>query len=298
MLAIKDETFDSTFPFAPHYHDIDGFQMHFVDEGNGEPIVLLHGDPSWGYLYRKFIPVLSRRHRCIVPDHMGMGKSGVPQEPYPYRLEHHIANLENLLLHLDIHNSTLVLHDWGGPVGLGFATRHPERIKRLVLMNTWSFAPWPGGPFPRLLDMIRSARGEKFVLEKNGYLEPALLGTTFHTENLTQVVMDAYRAPFPTPESRLAMLCWSRDIPVSEKGPSYAEMKRIEQGLLHFANIPILLVWGMKDPVLSEPVLRMWQRIYPHATTYQIEDASHFLQEDAAERIVHCLEEFLDTNPS
>ena len=297
MLAIKDETFDGTFPFAPHYHDIDGFQMHFVDEGNGEPIVMMHGDPSWGYLYRKFIPVLSRHHRCIVPDHMGMGKSGVPQEPYPYRLEHHIANLENLLLHLDIHNSTLVLHDWGGPVGLGFATRHPERIKRLVLMNTWAFAPWPGGPFPRLLDMIRSARGEKFVLEKNGYLEPALLGTTFHTENLTQVVMDAYRAPFPTPESRLAMVCWSRDIPVSETDPSYTEMKRIEQHLLHFANTPILLVWGMKDPVLAEPVLRMWQHIYPYTTTHEIEDASHFLQEDAPERIVSWIEEFLDANP-
>ena len=297
MLAIKDETFDGTFPFAPHYYDINGFQMHFVDEGKGELIVMVHGDPSWGYLYRKFIPALSRRHRCIVPDHMGMGKSGVPQEPHLYRLEHHIANLENLLLHLDIHNSTLVLHDWGGPVGLGFATRHPERITRLVLMNTWAFAPWPGGPFPRLLDMIRSARGEKFVLEKNGYLEPALLGTTFHTENLTQVVMDAYRAPFPTPESRLAMVCWSRDIPVSETDLSYAEMKRIEQHLRHFANTPILLVWGMKDPVLAEPVLRMWQHIYPHTTTHEIEDASHFLQEDAPERIISWIEEFLDANP-
>jgi len=147
------------------------------------------------------------------------------------------------------------------------------------------------------LEMIRSTRGEKFVLEKNGYLEPALLGTTFHSENLTQVVMDAYHAPFPTPESRLAMLCWSRDIPVSETDPSFAEMKRIEHNLSRFAGTPTLLLWGMKDPVLSEPVLRMWQRIYPHAVTREIEDASHFLQEDAAERIVHWIEEFLDANP-
>jgi pimeloyl-ACP methyl ester carboxylesterase len=297
VITIKDETFDGTFPFAPHYHDINGFQMHFVDEGNGEPIVLVHGDPSWSYLYRNFIPALSQHHRCIVPDHMGMGKSGVPQKPHPYRLQHHIANLESLLLNLDLHNITLVLHDWGGPVGLGSATHHPERIKRLVLMNTWAFAPWPAGPFPRLLEMIRSTRGEKFVLEKNGYLEPALLGTTFHTENLTQLVLDAYRAPFPTPESRLAMLCWSRDIPVSETDPSYAEMKRIEHNLSHFATTPTLLVWGMKDPVLSEHVLRMWQHIYPHAVTREIEDASHFLQEDAAERIVSWIEEFLDANP-
>lgn len=155
--------------------------MHFVDEGMGEPVVLVH--PTWGYLYRKFIPPLLKHRRCVVPDHMGMGKSGTPQEPYPYRLRHHIANLEALLLDLDLDSP----------------------------MNTWAFAPWPRGRFPRLLELIRSEKGERFVLEKNGYLEPALLGTTSHPENLTKTIMDAYRAPFPTPESRLALLCWSRD---------------------------------------------------------------------------------------
>ena len=297
MIDIRSETFDGTFPFAPHYADINGFEMHFVDEGRGEPIVLVHGDPTWGYLYRTFIPILSQRRRCIVPDHMGMGKSGIPRDAYPYRLRHHVANLEALLLHLDLHQMTLVLHDWGGPVGLGFATRHPDRIKRLVLMNTWACAPWPGGPFPRLLELIRSERGEKFVLEKNGYLEPALVGTTHRPENLTKTVLDAYRAPFPTPESRLALLCWSRDIPVQETDPSYPEMKRIEEGLVRFTGTPTLLVWGMRDPVLPESVLRTWQRIYPQATAAEIEDASHFLQEDAPERIVLCIEEFLEANP-
>ena len=297
MIDIRAETFEGSFNFAPHYHDINGFAMHFVDEGRGEPIVLVHGDPTWGYLYRKFIPTLSQRHRCIVPDHMGMGRSGTPREPYPYRLHHHVANLEALLLHLELRELTLVLHDWGGPVGLGFATRHPDRIKRLVLMNTWACAPWPGGPFPRLLELIRSERGERFVLEKNGYLEPALVGTTHRPENLTKTVLDAYRAPFPTPESRLALLCWSRDIPVHETDPSYSEMKRIEEALVRFIGTPTLLVWGMRDPVLPESVLRMWQRIYPQATAAEIEDASHFLQEDAPERIVLCIAEFLEAHP-
>jgi haloalkane dehalogenase len=297
VIAIKDETFDGTFPFAPHHHEVNGFAMHFVDEGSGEPVVLVHGDPTWGYLWRKVIPPLSKHRRCIVPDHMGMGKSGTPREPYPYRLRHHIANLESLLLRLDLHEVTLVLHDWGGPVGLGFATRHANRIKRLVLMNTWTFAPWPGGPFPRLVELIRSERGEKFVLEKNGYLEPALLGTTHHPENLTKTVLEAYRAPFPTPESRRALLCWSRDIPVSETDPSYTEMKEIEQGLAQFARTPTLLVWGMRDPVLPASVVHRWQRIYPHATTREIADASHFLQEDAPERIIGWIEEFLEANP-
>lgn len=293
MLEIRDESFEGTFPFVPRYHEVNGFAMHFVDEGAGEPIVLVHGDPTWGYLWRQFIAPLSRHRRCIVPDHMGMGKSGAAEEPYPYRLRHHVANLESLLLHLDLHEMTLVLHDWGGPVGLGFATRHPERIKRLVLMNTWAFAPWPGGPFPRLIELIRSDKGEKFVLEKNGYLEPALLGTTHYPENLTGIVLNAYRAPFPTPASRRALLWWSRDIPVSETDASYAEMKRIEEGLSRFAGTPTLLVWGMRDPVLPASVLRRWQSLYPHATACEIEDASHFLQEDAPDRIMKWLAEFL-----
>jgi len=297
VIAIRDETFDGTFPFAPHYHEVNGFAMHFVDEGTGEPIVLVHGDPTWGYLWRRFIPPLARRRRCIVPDHMGMGKSGVPEGPYPYRLHHHVANLESFLLHLDLHGMTLVLHDWGGPVGLGVATRHPERIKRLVLMNTWAFAPWPCGPFPRLLELIRSDRGERFVLEKDGYVEPALLGTTHHPEHLTPTVLGGYRAPFPTPASRRALLCWSRDIPVREADPSYGEMKRIEEGLARLAEKPTLLVWGMRDPVLSEDVLRRWQRIYSQAVTLEIEDASHFLQEDAPERILSGIERFLDAHP-
>ncbi|HEY6543007.1 MAG TPA: alpha/beta fold hydrolase [Ktedonobacteraceae bacterium] len=297
MIGIKDETFGGSFPFAPHYYANNGFDMHYVDEGKGEPVVMLHGDPTWGYLYRAFIPTLSQRHRCIVPDHMGMGKSGVPLESYPYRLQHHIANLEALLLHLDLQDITLVVHDWGGPVGLGFAVRHPQRIKRLVLLNTWAFAYWPGGPFPRLLEIIRSEHGENFVLKRNGYLEPALLGTTQHTGNLTPTVIEAYKAPYPTPETRTALLCWSRDIPVQESDPSYAEMKRIEEGLPQFSNRPILIIWGMKDPVLPPSVLRLWQELYPQATTHEIEDASHFLQEDAPERVVAYIDDFLRTNP-
>ncbi len=145
---IECETFGDTYPFAPNYRHVNGFNMHFVDEGEGDPIVLLHGDPTWGYLWRNFIPVLSERARCIVPDHMGMGKSEVPRQPYPYRLAHHVANLEALLIGLNLRQITLVVHDWGGPVGLGFAIRQPDRIKRLVITNSWASARWPGRTIP------------------------------------------------------------------------------------------------------------------------------------------------------
>ena len=297
MIALRDETFAGTFPFTPHYHAVNGVLLHYVDEGEGDPVVLVHGDPTWGYLYRRFIGPLARTRRCIVPDHMGMGKSETPRSPYPYRLVHHRENLEALILALDLRQITFVLHDWGGPVGLGVASRHPERVKRLILMNTWAEAPWPGAPFPRLIEIVRSARGERFVLQRNAYVEPALRGTAYRPERLTEAVLDPYRAPFPTPESRLALLSWSRDIPVAESDPSFPEMKEIEQRLPLFAGVPILLVWGMGDPVLGLPVLRSWQRRYPHARTHEIYDASHFVPEDAPEQVVRAIEAFLDTHP-
>jgi haloalkane dehalogenase len=297
MLELETETFAGTFPFPPHYLDLGHFRMHYVDVGTGDPVVLLHGDPTWGYLFRRFIPRLSERGRCIVPDHMGMGKSGVPSLPYPYRLQHHVANLETLLLSLDLREVTLALHDWGGPVGLGFAIRQAARIKRLILMNTWAFAEWPGAPLPRLLEIIRSPRGEAFVLARNGYVRPALLGTTAHPEHLTARDLDAYLAPFPTPESRRALLCWSRDIPIAAGDASYAEMRRIEDGLSRFTTIPVQLIWGMQDPVLPPTVLRRWQAIYPQAVTCEIGEASHFLQEDAPDRVLEEIERFLAAHP-
>jgi cis-3-alkyl-4-acyloxetan-2-one decarboxylase len=293
MTGIRDETFGGAYPFTPRFFDAWNFTMHYADEGEGEPVILLHGDPTWGYLWRKFIPALSKERRVIVPDQMGMGKSGTPGKPYPYLLRHHIANLEALITSLGLSYITLIIHDWGGPVGLGFAVRHPELIKRIVLTNTWAFARWPGAPFPRLIEMIRSPRGESFVLDKNGYVQRAMSGTVNYPEKITKEVMDAYLAPFPTPESRRALLCWSRDITVNENDPSWEEMKHIEENLSLFSEIPVLVVWGMLDPVLPLSVLEMWKRVYPHADVREIPDASHFLQEDAPDEVIEAIERFL-----
>jgi haloalkane dehalogenase len=293
MPVIKDETFGGEYPYAPRFYGACGFMMHYIDEGEGEHVLMLHGDPTWGYLWRKFIAALSRKRRVIVPDHMGMGKSDAPAEPYPYLLRHHVANLEALVISLGLSDITLIIHDWGGPVGLGFAVRHPHLVKRLVITNTWAFARWPGAPFPKLIEMIRSPRGEQFVLEKNGYVARAMAGTVNYPEKLTPEVMSAYLAPFPTPESRKALLCWSRDITVGEGDASWDDMKRIEDSLHLFSNIPVLIVWGMLDPVLPPDVLEMWKSVYPRAQVREIPDASHFLQEDAPDAVLEAIVEFL-----
>jgi haloalkane dehalogenase len=142
--------------------------------------------------------------------------------------------------------------------------------------------------------MIRSPRGEQFVLEKNGYVARTITGTVNYPEKVTDEVMAAYLAPFPTPESRRALLCWSRDIPVDEGDPSWDEMAAIEKNLGMFSNIPILIVWGMLDPVLPPNVLDMWKRVYPHARAVEIPDASHFLQEDRPDAVLNAIKEFLE----
>jgi cis-3-alkyl-4-acyloxetan-2-one decarboxylase len=223
---------------------------------------------------------------------MGMGKSGRPPFPPPYRLAQHVRNLERLVLMLDLRGLTLVLHDWGGPIGLGVAARHPERIARLVLMNTWAHAHWPGPPFPRLVELIRSPRGGRFVLEKNGWVTAALRAMS-RPERLDESALDAYLAPYPTAESRQVLLSFSRDIPVAEGDASFAELRRTEEALPQFSDRPVLLVWGMQDPVLPPNVLDRWRETFPHAEVYEIEGASHFLQEDAPERVLQCLASFL-----
>src|ERR1700758_1242827 len=130
-----DETFNGTFPFKPHFCESAGFRMHYVDEGKGEPIICLHGEPTWGYLYRKFIPLLSRTHRVIVPDHMGFGKSETPQDK-EYTLRTHVENLVALIKELDLWDITFVVQDWGGPISGAYTVRHSERVKCFCLMNT------------------------------------------------------------------------------------------------------------------------------------------------------------------
>jgi haloalkane dehalogenase len=289
-----DWTFGGAWPYAPRFFQHQGVELHYVDEGVGEPIVMLHGNPTWGYLYRNFIGPLSDAHRCVVPDHMGFGRSAKPLDQ-PYTLARHIENFTALMHELDLSDITLVMQDWGGPIGLGFAVEHADRIKRLVILNTWAFLIAEGTRLAPLLELFRQPHiGEAMVQGLNMFVEGFLPAGIYHKEKL-DAFMPAYRAPFPNWNSRIGTLAFPRDIPVGDAHPSAPTMRGVQDNLRRI-NVPTTIIWGVQDPAIPPPVIDAWKSFYPHAEEHRLETASHFLQEDEPERIVELINVFLRKN--
>ncbi|MBD3194200.1 MAG: alpha/beta fold hydrolase [Candidatus Lokiarchaeota archaeon] len=284
---LKVETFEGTYPFKPHYEEINGFNMHYVDEGEGDPIVCVHGMPTWSFLYRKFIKTLSQNHRVIAPDQMGFGKSDVPQDK-EYIMEEHVENLTKLLLRLELNNITLVIQDWGGPIGLGFAVDHPERISRLVIMNT-SVGVMKAGRKPWYAPLVEKGIYKKFIMNIGGVIK----GGIYNKEKISEIMINAYKAPFPVEEYYIGAFAWPKDIPVGEDHPSAEIMKHVRSNLNKLGEKEKILIWGMKDPIFPKKMIEWWKRIYSDIDVYKIEDASHFLQEDAPEEIISIIKRFL-----
>lgn len=282
----------AAFPFESRFQRVAGGGMHYVDEGSGSPVLLLHGNPTWSFLYRRFIPPLAERHRVVAPDHLGFGLSDKPAGA-PYGLEWHIRNLTDLIRALDLTDITLVVQDWGGPIGLGFATEHADRIAKLVVLNTWAFTLPGGAQLAPFLAWIREPnRGERLVLEENFLVERGIPQGIHDQKRVTPELMAAYRAPFPDARSRRSILAQVRDIPVGSSGQSAPRMAAIQAGLQRL-KLPVCIIWGERDPVFSEQVLQLWRLHFPSAEVHLLADASHFLQEDAPDEIIAIMQEFL-----
>jgi len=271
--------------------------MHYVDEGprDGRPIVLVHGNPTWGFLYRNFIgPLAEAGHRAIVPDHLGFGRSDKPSDPGLYHIPRHVERLEALLESLDLNDAVVVVQDWGGPIGLSWAVAHPERVSGLFVMDTFA-GPHQSLPVPLRLFRAHGV-GELLVqgfdLFVRGFLFQA---GVVHRERLSADVRRAYLAPHPTWSSRTGELVFPREIPdpASATGPVAELLTQLEHGLeQHFRSKPARIMWAMRDPAFTPTVLERWQRILPDAPVTRIENASHYLQEDAHEQIVPQLVSF------
>ena len=290
-MTVDRARFASEYAFRSRFHDLDGLRYHYLDEGSGEPLLMVHGNPTWSFLYRRLIDEFSASHRVLAVDHIGCGLSDKPQR-YDYSLARHIENLERLVERLDLRDLTLLVHDWGGAIGLGAFVRQPERIKRLVLFNTAAFR---SKEMPLRIAVCRIPWvGEFLVRGLNGFARCALFMATAKPDRMTPAVRAGYLAPYDSWANRIAIDRFVRDIPLNERHPSYETLQRIEAGLDVFRDKPILLAWGMRDWCFTPRFLDRWIEYFPTARVERFADAGHYVTEDAHEHIVPLLREFLN----
>jgi haloalkane dehalogenase len=269
---------DELFPFQSHYADVRGSRVHYIDEGTGPPLLLLHGNPTWSFLYRDIVKGLRDRYRCIAVDHPGFGLSS-PARGYGFTPAEHADVLEQIVLWMDLRDVTMMVQDWGGPIGFAVATRHPERFAAFVIGNTWA---WPkSDPGTQLFSrMLGGPIGRRLIANRNLFVEKALPGGVRRV-TLPDAVMDAYRGPFPTPASRRPTAVFPREILASR--PFLAD---IERGLPQLRDRPALIVWPTKDVAFRDRERRHWEELFPNHRTVSLEGAGHYIQEDAADEIV------------
>jgi pimeloyl-ACP methyl ester carboxylesterase len=278
------------YPFASQYLDLDRVRCHYLDEGTGPALLLVHGNPTWSFHWRNLISALRPRFRLIAPDHIGCGLSDKPQD-YPYRLSRHIENLVALIERLDLTEITLVAHDWGGAIGLGAAQRCKQRFARLVLMNTAAFRstriPW------RIRFCRTPVLGPLAVRGLNGFVRAAFRMAVCRHDRMTPEVRAGYLAPYNSWAHRIAIQRFVDDIPIHPRHPSYEALTAIERGLPALADLPALLIWGMRDWCFTPHFLDRFVEFFPTAEAYRLADAGHWVVEDAYEQIIPLVEQFI-----
>jgi haloalkane dehalogenase len=284
---------------ATHFVDIHGFRLHFIDEGAGDPVVMLHGNPTWSFYYRNLASALRDNYRVIVPDHIGCGLSDKPDAgQYPYTLERRVQDLDDLLERLGVReNVTLVLHDWGGMIGMAWAHRQPERVKRLVVLNTAAFHMPRGKRLPWSLYLCRNPLIGPFLVRGLNAFSRAAVRWCVTRQPLSPEARAAYLAPYDSWRNRVAVLRFVQDIPLHAGDPGYDLVSEVEDGLQRFRDVPMLICWGEKDFVFDRHFLDEWRRRFPAAEVHAFADAGHFILEDASEEIIPLVRDFLKRHP-
>jgi haloalkane dehalogenase len=289
------------YPFDPKRIEIrPGIALSYLDEGprDGEVLVMLHGNPSWSYYWRHLVLGLRDRYRCIVPDHVGMGLSDKPDDAaYRYTLQSRVDDLDTLLDKLGIDGPvTLVVHDWGGMIGMGWAMRHAERVKRWVVLNTAMFPLPEAKPMPWQLSLGRDLKiGGLLVRGLNAFSSGA---SYFGVERrMPADVRRAYVAPYDTWRNRISTLRFMQDIPLREGDPAWALVSAAGQALPSFADRPAFLGWGLRDFVFDKHCLDAFRRAWPEAEVRAFDDANHYVLEDKHEVLVPAIRTFLEQHP-
>jgi haloalkane dehalogenase len=274
-------------------------KVHYVDEGAGDPILMIHGNPTWSFYYRELIRRLAPHYRTVVPDHIGCGLSDKPgPERYDYRLKTRIADLAALVDHLALPpRQTLIVHDWGGIIGMALAVRRPETVKRLIVLNTAAFLPPHHKRLPLRLRLVRNWRflSEPAVLGLNLFARGALIMAS--RRKLPAAVKAGLTAPYNSWNNRMATLKFVQDIPVGPQDPGYDIVRATDRGLKRLSNRPMLICWGERDFVFDGEYLDQWRRRFPDAEVHTFPDAGHYVLEDESDKIPALVEDFLRRHP-
>ncbi len=293
--AVPPADYRPLYPFTSRGADVNGRRMHYVDEGSGEPVLMLHGNPTWSFYYRALIRALAPERRCIVPDHIGCGLSDRPVDAeYGFRLQDRLDDLESFIDGLALQQPlTRVVHVWGGMIGAAWAVRHPERLARLVVLNTAAFLKPYWKPLPLVLRLVRGVPlvAEPAVLHLNLFARGA--ARTASAKGLPSAVRRGLLAPYRGPRERLATLRFVQDIPLSPTDPSYALAALVDQRLGSLAGIPMLICWGERDFVFDTDYLAEWRRRFPDAEVHRFAGAGHYLLEDEPEAVAARVRDFL-----
>lgn len=296
-MTFNHADYQDIYPFAPHHftHKA-GFKQHYVDEGSGEPLVMVHGNPSWSFLYRDMIKTFKSEFRCIAPDHIGCGLSDKPAlADFAYTLREHIDNLEALLESLQLTQPiNLAVHDWGGAIGMGYATRHPGRVKRLIIMNTGAFRLPPDCPFPWPVWLFRNTDlGACLNQTFNAF--SFIASHTCSLKGMSQKVRHGFRAPYDNAANRIATTRFVQDIPLAPDDPSYAELLEIEKNLHKLANKPALICFGRLDFVFTRHFYNEWKKHFPNAAAHHFH-AGHYILEDVGSEVFALMRELFATD--
>ncbi len=293
---LDSREFRDRYPFTSQLHMVPAGAYHYLDEGRGQPVVMIHGNPTWSFFYRNVIKDLRRDFRCLAPDHLGCGLSEKPQDYAEYTLEKHIDNLESWLE--DTLPSAgepegkinLIVHDWGGPIGLGYAVRHPERLRKVVVLNTSAFT---AGAMPFLIRMCRWPGLGSFLVRSLNLF--SLGGTrTTTVKPLPPPARQGFLLPYNSYKNRIAVHGFVKDIPLSVAMPSWRCLADIEAALPEvLADTPLLVQWGMKDWCFTPFFLNLWKQAFPLAEVDEYQ-AGHYLLEDAGDRIIPKIRAFLE----
>lgn len=284
------------YPFIGKRLDLDGIGYHYLDEGSGKPVVMVHGNPSWSFYYRNLVRALSPRYRCIVPDHVGCGFSDKPgDDRYDYTLPRRVDDLERLLESLGVtENITLVVHDWGGMIGMAYAARHPERIERLVILNTAAF-PLPASKrFPSPLRVCRDSwLGTLLVRGLNAFsVAASFVGCKRNP--MSAELRRLYQLPYDSWQNRIATLRFVQDIPLLPGDRNFDLIKDVAASLERFRQLPMLICWGELDFVFDRHFLAEWERRFPEAELHRFPDCGHYILEDAKDEVVPLVSAFME----